>query len=82
MVAEEAALSGVLDGFLEADDGQRVLGTDIDDGRGRSDGIGADEHAFDEVMRIALDDRAVHERAGVALVGVADQVLLVVESKG
>ena len=77
MVAEEAALSGVFDGFLETDDGQRVLGTDIDDGRGSADGIGTDEHAFDEVMGVAFDDRAVHERTGVAFVGVADEVLLI-----
>ena len=32
---------------------------------------------FEQAVRVALDDRAVHERAGVALVGVADQVLLV-----
>ncbi len=42
-----------------------------------SDGIRADKHTLDEVVRIALDDRSVHKRAGVALVGVADKIFFV-----
>ena len=33
-------------------------------------------HALEQPVRVALDHRAVHERARVALVGVADQVFL------
>ena len=36
--------------------------------------MGRDEHAFDEAVRVALDHGAVHERARVAFVGVADNV--------
>ena len=32
---------------------------------------------FEHAVRVAFDHRAVHERAGVALVGVADDVLLI-----
>ena len=57
-------------------DGQRVLGADVDVGLGGADGVGGDDHAFEQPVRVALEHRAVHERARVALVGVADQVLL------
>ena len=41
-----------------------------------ADGVGGDRHALEHPVRVALQDAAVHERAGVALVGVADHVLL------
>jgi hypothetical protein len=63
--------------FFRPLDGQRILGPDVDVGLGRADGVGGDGHALEQPVRIALDDRPVHERAGIALVGVADQVLLV-----
>jgi len=49
--------------------------------RGRSvtlvgaDRVGCDGHAFDHAMRVALEDAAVHERAGVAFVPVTEDVL-------
>ena len=58
-------------------DGQRILGADVDVGLRGADGVGGDDHAFEQPVRVALDHGAVHERAGVAFVGVADQVLLV-----
>ena len=39
------------------------------------DGIGPDGHAFDDGMGVALEDAPVHEGAGVAFIGVADDVL-------
>jgi len=40
-----------------------------------ADGESADEHALDHQVRIALQKRAVHVRARIALVRVADHVL-------
>ena len=56
--------------------GQGILGTDIDEHLTGPNGIGADEHALNEGVGVRLDDGPVHEGAGVALVGVADEVLL------
>ena len=75
VLAQETVLAGLLDGILQTLDGQRVLGPQVDVALLRADGIGADGHALDEAVRVALQDRAVHEGAGVALVGVADDVL-------
>ena len=41
-----------------------------------ADGVGGDDHALDDAVRVALEHGAVHERARVALVGVADDVVL------
>ncbi|MNT49547.1 hypothetical protein D3C72_1864090 [compost metagenome] len=38
--------------------------------------IRADGHAFDQRVRVVADDVAVLERAGLAFIGVADQVFL------
>ncbi len=55
----------------------RILGADVDEPVRGADGVGGDDHALDHLVRNALQQGAVHERAGVALVGVADHVLLV-----
>jgi hypothetical protein len=54
---------------------QRILGADVDDALGRAHRVSADDHALEQRMRVALDLVAVHVSAGVALVGVADDVL-------
>ena len=76
-LAEEAGLTGLGDGELQALDRQRILRADVDEALPRADGVAADDHALDDGVRVALDGAAVHERPGVALVGVADDVLLV-----
>ena len=75
VLAEQAELARLRQRDLEAADRQRVLGAAVDVAPLRADGVAGDDHAFDERMRIAFERRAVHERAGVALVGVADDVL-------
>ena len=77
VVAQVAALGCVFDGLCQAHDGQRVLGAHVDDALACADAVGADEHALDEAVRVAFDHGAVHKGAGVALVRVADKVLLV-----
>ena len=57
-------------------DGQRILGPDVDEALAGADRVGGDGHALQDAVRVALQDAAVHEGAGVALVGVADDVLL------
>ena len=70
------SLLGGLHGDLESADGQRILGPHVEVADGRADGVGADGHALEHGVRVALQHRAVHERARVALVAVADEVLL------
>ena len=77
VLAEEAGLLRGRERLLETHDRERVLGAHVNKSFSRADRVGGDEHALDEGVRIALDHRAVHERAGVALVRVADEVLLV-----
>ena len=74
--AQQAELLGLLDGGLQPADGQRIFGADIDEALVGADRIGGDGHAFEHAVRIALEHAAVHERAGVAFVGVADDVFL------
>jgi hypothetical protein len=59
---------------------QGILGTDIDDALARPDGITRDKHALQQRMRIRLDQRPVHERAGIPFVRVADKILLLTQS--
>ena len=71
---EQAVLLGLLDRYLQALDGERILGADVDIALLGPDGIAADGHRLDEGVGVALDRGAVHVRAGVALVGVAYDV--------
>ena len=78
-VAQNAVLPGLLDGQIEPMHRQRILGAHVDDAvRGAGD-VAADHHAFQQRVRIAFDLVAVHVGAGIALVGVADQVLPVAD---
>ena len=68
---------GLGDGRLQPLDGQRIFGADVDVGLRRADAVGGDGHAFEQAVRIAFDHGPIHERAGIAFVGVADQIFLV-----
>ena len=57
-------------------DRQRIFGAAVDVALGRAHRVGGDGHALEHAVRIAFQHAAVHERAGIALVGVADDVLL------
>ena len=54
-------------GVLAADEDERLVGADR---------VGADDDPLDEQMRVLLHQLAVLERAGLGLVGVADEVLV------
>ena len=75
VVAEQAALLRRLDRHAQALDGERVLGAHVDVAVVGADGVAADDHALEHGVRVAVHHRRVHERAGVALVAVADDVL-------
>jgi len=75
VLAEQPVLARLVQGVLETLDGKRILGAHIHVPLVRADGVGADDHALDEGVRVAFEDGAVHERAGVAFVGVAQHVL-------
>ena len=74
VLAQQAPGAALVDGVLDAADGHRVLGADIEETPLCADGIAADQHAFHDVQRVGLQHAAVHELAGVAFVGVADDV--------
>ena len=74
--AEQPGPAGQPDGRLEPGDGQRVLGPAVDVAAAGPDGVAGDGHALQHPVGVALQDAAVHERPRVALVGVADHVLL------
>ena len=74
VLAEEAALARLLDGDVHARDGEGVLVADVDVALDGVRGEGGDEHALDDEVGVALHEDAVDPGAGVALVGVADEV--------
>ena len=75
--AKQAVFAGLFDGTVQVMHGQRVLGADINDALGGTHDVAADDHAFEQGVRIAFNLIAVHVGAGVAFVRVADDVLLV-----
>src|SRR5450756_841241 len=81
--AEERGLLGddiLGSGFsfhLQVKEGAGVLRAAVDVPVVGAHCVGADQHALDHGVSVALQEPAVHERPGVAFVGVADHVLLV-----
>jgi hypothetical protein len=74
-LAQQAVGAGLLNGMVQARHRQRVLSAAIYVSLVSADSIGGDEHALDNGVRIAFEHLPIHKRAGVALVGVADNVL-------
>ena len=77
VVAQQSRLPGLLDGAVEPVHGQRILGAHVDDALGGAHHVAADDHAFQQGVRIAFDLVAVHVGAGIAFVGIADDEFLV-----
>ncbi len=75
--AEEPVLPCLIKRYLEPFNGKGVLGPDIDVTSGGADGICPDDHTLDYRMRVALDNRSIHKRARIALVGITDYVPLI-----
>ena len=74
--AEVAAPPGLVDRLAEAGDRERVLGSAVDVARLGADRVRGDRHPLQHPEWIAFEDAPVHERAGVPLVRVADDVLV------
>src|ERR1017187_8229573 len=76
VVTQQAVRLGLGDGDVQPLDGHGVLGAHVDVAPGGADGVAGDGHALQHRVGVALQDRAIHEGPGVALVGITDHVLL------
>ncbi len=74
--AEEAGPARGRDRLVEGNLGMGILGAQVDVARGRADGEPSDRHALDQHERVAFHDHAIGEGPAVALVSVADDILL------
>jgi len=57
-----------LDGFRNDFHCQRIFGSHIHDGFLNTDGICADRHSFQHLVRVALQNRSIHIRARIAFI--------------
>ena len=73
--ADDACRVCFLDRSLHALDGLGELAADVDVGRLRANGVGADRAAFDQRMRRPAHDLAILERPRLGFVGVAAEVV-------
>ena len=73
--SEQSVFSGLLDRDLQSFYRDRVLGTHIYVTLAGADRVTCDRHSFQNCVRIAFQNRAVHECARVAFVGVAAYIL-------
>ena len=74
VVAQKVVRLRFGDRDAQTGDRQRIFGSNVDIRFLSADGVGGQRHPFEEAVRVAFDDRAVHKRTRVAFVGVADQV--------
>ena len=73
--SHQASPFGLTNGCLQARNRQRVFGPHVDVATIRTNRVSRDCHAFQHAVRIGFQHAAIHVRAGVALVGVADDKL-------
>ena len=76
VVAQIVTLLSGFDGGVQMLDGKRIFCPAIDIAFVRTHRIGADDHAFQHLVGVAFQHAAVHERAGIAFVSVADHIFL------
>ncbi|OIQ75088.1 hypothetical protein GALL_432490 [mine drainage metagenome] len=74
VLAEVACVARLLDRGLQLLDEPEELAPDVDEAELALHGPAADDHALDELVGVVLEDDAVLEGAGLALVAVAHQV--------
>ena len=75
VAAEIAPLARLLDRVLDPVLGERILAAHVEVAVLAAGRVRGDRHRLDHGERVALHDHAVLERAGLGLVGVADQVV-------
>ena len=71
VLAQDAPLLCLGNGDLQPRNGQRIFRPHVNIASQRADRMGGDGHAFQNAVRVAFQDAAVHEGAGIALVGIA-----------
>src|SRR5439155_11079939 len=74
VAAEEAPAARLGDRGLETLGAEGELAADVDIRGVAPDGVGRDDDALEQLVRVLLDDHAILERTGLALVGVDRQV--------
>ena len=72
---QQAHFLGLSYGVLQPFNGHGVFRTDVYVAVMRAAGTAGNHHAFKHPVRVAFHNGAIHERAGVAFVAVADDVL-------
>ena len=74
--AEQAHFPCLADGNLEAMHRDRIFCAHINIALVRTDGVAGNRHCLKHRVRVALQNGAIHKRAGVALVRVTDDIFL------
>ncbi len=74
VLAEEVFRLRLGDGFLEDFRAEGEFAADIDIGEMHVVGEAGDDHAFEHLVRVLVDDLLVLEGAGLRFVGVADEI--------
>ena len=77
LLAKQTVLASLLDSDLQAVNSQGILSTDVNQTLVGVDAVTADGHSLNHRVGVTLHDGTVHESTGVALVSIADHVLLV-----
>ncbi len=75
VIAKQPAFAHILGGYLQTRDGQMVTTVDVDIPVVGADSKGGNGQTFQNTVRVALDQRTVHERPRIALGHVAYHVL-------
>ena len=76
ILAQQALGARFVDCDLQTAHRDGILRPHIHKALGRADGVTRDRHRLDQAMGIAFQHRAIHKRAGVTLVRVADHIFL------
>ncbi len=63
--AQQAAFSCLFDSYFKSFNGYRIFSADINVSLFCTDSISCDSHSLDNCVRIALENRTVHESAGI-----------------
>ena len=76
IVSQQAGIPALVDGVFQPLEREGILRPAVNVALAGPDRVGGDDHAFKDAERVAFENRPVHEGPGIALVGIADDVLL------
>src|ERR1035438_9922256 len=77
VVSQQTIFSRLFDTHAQTANCERILRPDVDNALSRTHRVSANDHPLQQRMGIAFDFIAVHIGAGIALVGVADEIFRV-----